>query len=101
MTCPLDPQLTSNDVRYYGGFNILTVAAINSTPAFPNSSTTLIADITATLTRNVLEGQSGDGNTFADFVQGLALANYGLGIKPGTRLYSQCFEACSKFRDWV
>jgi hypothetical protein len=89
MTCTLDPLLTTNTVTYYGWFNALTVANISSKPAFPNSNTTIINDIAATLTGNILQGQSGNGNTFADFVQGLALANYALGIQPGTNLIVQ------------
>jgi len=89
MTCTLDPLLTTNTVTYYGWFNALTVANTSSKPAFPNSNTTIINDIAATLTGNILQGQSGNGNTFADFVQGLALANYALGIQPGTNLIVQ------------
>jgi hypothetical protein len=79
MTCQLDPIFTTNSLTAQfdllnGGY-ILIVSPVDSKPALPNSNTTLISDITATLTRSILEGQSVNGNIFVDIVQGIAREN--------------------------
>ena len=50
----------------------------DSVPAVPNSNTTLIKDITVALPLSLLDGQSDNGNAFADFIQGLIDAYPGL-----------------------
>ena len=74
ITCQLDPLFTINTVTFDGFVNrSLTVGVVRgaSFPAVPNSNTTLIRDITMALTTSLLDGQSGSGNTFVDFLAGL------------------------------
>jgi hypothetical protein len=101
MTCQLDPVFTTNNVTFdmYDmddifdifdiQYNILNVVPVSRRPAFPNSTTSLISDITSTLIQEILEGQSGTGNSFVDVAQSLALANTGLSVKPPTSFIIQ------------
>jgi len=79
MSCQLDPIFTTNALTAQfdslNGNNILYVNSDASEPALPNSNTTLISDIAATLTQSILEGQSVNGNIFVDTVQGIARQN--------------------------
>jgi len=74
MTCQLDPLFTTNIVTFAGDLGQLVFVSTvpnTSVPALTNSNTTLITDITATITQNLLDGQSQNGNAFVDFIQGL------------------------------
>ena len=74
MTCQLDPIFTTNDVLFWGDTLIVIVLATSNTPSFPavlNTNTTLIKDITASLTQTLLDGHSQYGNAFVDFIQDL------------------------------
>src|SRR5271170_6629374 len=79
MTCQLDPIFTTNALTaqfdLLDGNNIIVVTSNASKPALPNSNSTLISDIAATLTWSILEGQSVNGNIFVDIVQGIARQN--------------------------
>jgi hypothetical protein len=81
MTCQLNPVFTTNVVTFVGDLGaVVLVSTIPNTsfPALSNRNTTLINDITTTITQNLLDGQSQDGNAFVDFIQGLADAYPGL-----------------------
>jgi hypothetical protein len=89
MTCQLDPIFTTNIATFVGDFDNVIVYPIPnaSVPAVPNSNTTLINDITAALPLSLLDGQSANGNAFADFVQGLIDAYPGQ-VTPNTTVES-------------
>lgn len=73
MTCQLDPIFNTNIATFVSDWGAVIVYPIPNTSfsALPNSNTTLINDITAALPQTLLEGQSANGNTFADFIQGI------------------------------
>ena len=74
LTCKLDPIFTMNNLTFVGNLGNTTIVypiPNTSSPAFPNSNTTLIRDITTAVTQSLLNGQSQNGNVFADFIQGL------------------------------
>jgi hypothetical protein len=89
MTCQLDPIFTTNIATFVGDFDSVIVYPIPNTsvPAVPNSNTTLINDITAALPLSLLDGQSVNGNAFADFIQGLIDAYPGQ-VKPNETVES-------------
>lgn len=60
----------------------ITVDEIGKVPAVPDSNTTLIADIMSALMITIADGQTGDGNIFADHVQGVIVAYSAFGVKP-------------------
>lgn len=83
MTCQLDPLFTNNTVNCYvfDGIALVSVNATDSSPALPNSNTTLIKDITMAVTLNLLDGQSQDGNSFVEFIQGFTAYSNGSGAQ--------------------
>jgi len=80
MTCQLDPIFTMNIATFISDFGgVFVVPNLNaSVPAVLNSNTTLIDDITTAVAMSLLDGQSDNGNAFADFIQGLIDAYPGL-----------------------
>jgi hypothetical protein len=88
MTCQLNPLFTKNNVDFgvFEGIAVVNVTLTDSSPALPNSNTTLIKDITTAVTLNLLDGQSQDGNPFVEFIQGLAAYSNGSGAVPSNHI---------------